>query len=204
MYEANRLGFHIVGCDINPMAHWIAQQSLAKLDLEAFSAAATSVISDVENEVHALYKTKCKCCGGNADVKYFLWVKTAECPHCSTVNDLFPGYRLAESVRQPRHVFACSNCGALNEYSTQPTRACPERCFECGHPVYIEGNVVRKKLNCRTCAKPFSIASFEHPPEHRMWAIEYRCPRCYKMLAGLQYKRPDQEDLANVVEAQQE
>src|SRR5215207_3067934 len=30
IYEANRLGFHVVGADINPMAYWIVRQSLAK------------------------------------------------------------------------------------------------------------------------------------------------------------------------------
>ncbi|MGO9017603.1 MAG: hypothetical protein ACLQVJ_04540, partial [Syntrophobacteraceae bacterium] len=34
--EANRLGFSIVGADINPMAFWIVRQSLAPLDLDAF------------------------------------------------------------------------------------------------------------------------------------------------------------------------
>ena len=46
--EANRLGFSIVGADINPMAFWIVRQSLAPLDLDAFGQNAEAVIGDLE------------------------------------------------------------------------------------------------------------------------------------------------------------
>jgi adenine-specific DNA methylase len=195
VYEANRLGFHIVGCDINPMACWIVRQSLAPLDVDAFVAEAAKVIADVETAIGKLYRTKCECCGAAANVKYFLWVKTARCPHCDEPNDLFPGYRLAEAERHPRHVLACAGCGALNEYAEPPTRAEPARCVACSHPVHIEGNVTRKKLACRACSETFSIATFKRAPEHRMWAIEYHCGRCYEGIEGRQLKRPDRQDL---------
>ncbi len=44
IYEANRLGLNVVGTDINPMAFWVVKQSLASLDLDAFSEAARAVI----------------------------------------------------------------------------------------------------------------------------------------------------------------
>lgn len=198
VYEANRLGFHVVGCDINPMAHWIVRQILAPLDIDAFTETAAHVTVDVEAEIGALYRTKCTCCGNPANVKYFLWVKTVRCPRCSEVNDLFPGYRLAEAERHPRHVLACPGCGALNEYDTPPTLANPGKCSECNHRVHIEGNIARKKLECRSCVMPFSIGTFDQAPEHRMWAIEYHCDRCYKSVIGRQFKRPDRQDLARL------
>ncbi|QQR90265.1 MAG: DNA methylase [Myxococcales bacterium] len=202
VYEANRLGFHVVGCDINPMAHWIVRQSLAPLDIVAFAADAASVVDDVAADVGSLYKTKCDGCGSAANVKYFLWVKTARCPHCDEMNDLFPGYRLAEAERHPRHVLACSGCGALNEYETPPTREAPGKCTDCGHAVHMEGNVSRKKLECRACNKAFSVGTFAQAPEHRMWALEYHCERCYKGTPGRQFKRPDRQDLARVKDAE--
>jgi adenine-specific DNA methylase len=202
VYEANRLGFHVVGCDINPMAHWIVRQSLAPLDIDAFAAEAARVVEYVDGEIGSLYKTKCGGCGNAANVKYFLWVKTAPCPHCNESNDLFPGYRLAEAERHPRHVLACAGCGALNEYDTPPTRATPGTCTDCGHVVHMEGNVARKKLECRACHQAFSIGTFASAPEHRMWALEYHCERCYKGTPGRQFKKPDREDLACVKEAE--
>lgn len=194
VYEANRLGFHVVACDINPMAYWIARQSLARLDIDRLLAEGRKVVQDVEGDLRDLYKTNCEKCGGKANVKYFLWVKTTECPHCKEPNDLFPGYRLAEAERHPKHVLACAECGSLNEYDDPPTRQHPASCSQCGHPVHIEGNVSRKKLTCRRCKRPFAIGTFDRPLEHRMWAIEYNCSRCYGEHPGRQFKKPDTAD----------
>jgi hypothetical protein len=117
--EANRLGFSIVGADINPMAFWIVRQSLAPLDLNAFGEKAEAVIGDLDREIAPLYTTACRLCGKPADVKYFLWVKTQICPECGTENDLFPGYLLAEAERHPRHVLVCRVCGRLNEFESR-------------------------------------------------------------------------------------
>jgi putative DNA methylase len=59
LIEANRLGFHVVGADINPMAWWIVRQELGELDDGAFVAAAEQVASEVEREVGGLYETDC-------------------------------------------------------------------------------------------------------------------------------------------------
>ena len=179
VFEANRLGFHTVGCDINPMAFWIVKQSLTPLDIGGFQNVAAKVIANVESQVGDLYKTKCTSCGNNAGVKYFLWVKTAPCPFCNELNDLFPGYRLAEAERHPRHVLVCAECGALNEFDKPPTLGAPKACKDCGHKIHIEGNVSRKKLDCRRCNRSFSFETFSTPPQHRMWAIEYNCVNCY-------------------------
>lgn len=202
VFEANRLGFHVVGCDINPMAHWIVRQSLTPIDIEHFATEATQVVADVEREIGALYKTTCGACRGEANVKYFFWVKTVPCPHCNEVNDLFPGYRLAEAERHPRHVLACAQCGALNEYDTPPTRDSPAKCAECGHAVHLEGNVSRRKLECRSCSNLFSLGKFSRPPKHRMWALEYHCECCYKGTVGRQFKRPDSQDMDRFEEAE--
>jgi hypothetical protein len=135
VYEANRLGFSVVGTDTNPMAYWIVRQSLVPLDAEAFTATAQEVTSEIECHLGEFYSTLCIKCGGAALVKYFLWVKTVPCPACGRDNDLFPGHLLAEAVRHPKQVLVCGQCGSLNEYDHQPTRANPARCTECQGPV---------------------------------------------------------------------
>ena len=197
IYEANRLGFSVVGTDINPMAYWIVRQSLASLDLDAFAAMAEAVISDVEREVADFYATNCVNCGVPAVVKYSLWVKVQECPICRTENDLFPGYLLAEATRHPKHVVLCSHCGALNEYDQQPTPVAPATCAECHKTVYIAGPARRNRVRCRCCATiyPYPQQNPEGPPRHRMWAMEYHCATCKPTHAGRFFKRPDSADL---------
>jgi hypothetical protein len=198
VYEANRLGFSVVGTDINPMAYWIVRQSLVPLDLDNFATAAKLAVAAVEQEVEDLYCTRCDGCGQQAIAKYFLWVKVASCPACGTENDLFPGYLLAEATRHPRHVVACGACGALNEYDRQPRRDHPESCVECQQAVFLEGPARRGRMRCRSCATdyPFPLRNPEQPPRHRMWALEYHCPSCKPTHAGRFFKRPDTDDLA--------
>src|SRR5258708_18925568 len=46
IYEANRLGFDVVGTDINAMAYWVVRQSLAPLRLDTFATRARAVSAD--------------------------------------------------------------------------------------------------------------------------------------------------------------
>jgi len=201
--EANRLGFSIVGADINPMAFWIVRQSLAPLDLDAFGQNAEAVIRDLEREIGSLYITTCKLCGGLADVKYFLWVKIQTCPECGAENDLFPGYLLAEAERHPYHVVLCHKCGGLNEFKKQPTHGHPGSCNACGEAVFVEGPAKRNKISCSACSNVFSYPAKIPcgPPKHRMWAIEYHCSACKPNHQGRFFKTPDEEDLQRYFEA---
>ena len=203
IFEANRLGFGVVGTDVNPMAFWIVRQSLAALDLDAFVDAANAVATDVERELGDLYATRCVCCGRSATTKYFLWVKVETCPICGTDNDLFPGYLLAEATRHPKHVVLCGHCGTLNEYDRQPTFAKPEPCGACGNAVHVEGLARRQRVRCRTCATgaPYPAKQPTRQPRHRMWALEYHCDTCKPTHAGRFFKRPDVIDLARYEQA---
>ena len=203
IYEANRLGFHVVGTDINPMAFWVVHQALAPLDPSELARVAGEVAADVEGAVGDLYRTKCSGCGHAAQTKYFLWVKTATCPGCKSENDLFPGYLLAEAERHPANVLVCAACGHLNEYKSVPTSEAPKPCGECGHPVQVEGPARRQQVECRSCSTSFAYAGngAKHPPRHRMWAIEYHCALCKPSHRGRFFKRPDAQDRAHVERA---
>ena len=196
IFEANRLGFSVLGADTNPMAYWVVRQALGRLDIQEFKAAAEEVAAAIEGIIGALYETTCLKCGQLAQVKYFIWVKTEECPSCQTVNDLFPGYVLAQDSRHPKHVVACSECGCINEYDEVPTRDAPAPCAECGGPVYKEGVARRQRVPCKGCGTEYSYpAKADRPPAHRMWAMEYHCESCKPTHKGRFFKRPDSEDL---------
>ena len=196
IFEANRLGFSVLGADTNPMAYWIVRQALGHLDTSAFASVAEEVASDLESTVGTLYETTCVECGQTAQVKYFIWVKTERCPSCHAVNDLFPGYLLAKDSRHPKHVVACSECGCLNEYDEEPSKDMPRQCTECRGPVYTEGPARRQRVPCRRCGTEYSYPNRDsgHPPAHRMWAMEYHCETCKPTHKGRFFKRPDPDD----------
>ena len=203
IYEANRLGFSVLGADTNPMAYWVVRQALGHLDREEFASTAEEVASAIEDAVGDFYETTCTKCGQSAPVKYFIWVKTEPCPSCQTVNDLFPGYLLARDSRHPKHVIACSKCGCLNETSEEPSRDILLPCAECSAPVYTEGPARRQRVPCVRCGTeyPYHKKAPGAPPAHRMWAMEYHCQTCKPTHKGRFFKRPDVDDLRRYEQA---
>lgn len=195
LLEANRLGFGVMGVDVNPMAYWIVRQALHPLDLSKFEKAADAVTSSLDETINALYQTHCLKCGDKASVKYFIWVKTARCPQCKTPNDLFPGYLLAEADRHPYYVVACRDCGTLNEVPELPSRENPLACIKCKSPVHVAGSTNKQSLECRRCRHTFSyMKQRKSPLKHRMWALEYHCHHCKPSHVGRFFRSPDAND----------
>lgn len=197
IFESLRLGMSVVGSDVNPMSYWLVRQGVEPLDLLRFRDTADAVRSAVDNEIGHFYITDCTTCGEAANVKYFLWVKTCPCPACGDTVSLFPGYRIAESVRHPREVYHCPSCDALCEVSKSKTPQCPN----CDHD--LGGRQTRSgTAQCAGCDHSFKFGpELSSPPAHRLVAIEYHCTTCYKSIKGRQFKTPDLKDHARVEKA---
>ncbi|MDK9716977.1 MAG: hypothetical protein OEL57_03605 [Trichlorobacter sp.] len=194
LIEANRVGCNVLGYDINPMAWWIVNREIEHLDLGAYRAAATSLMQTLEGQIGDLYRTRCLKCGSDqAHVKYFLWVKQKECPHCHNTFDLFPGYLLSEDKRHPLNVMVCHACGDLNEVEDRKN---PGRCASCFAELRLEGPAKRNKCACPRCSNVITYPTPEAgSPQHRMFAMEYHCRACKSSHAGRFFKRPDTTDL---------
>ncbi|MBP6809177.1 MAG: DUF1156 domain-containing protein, partial [Chromatiaceae bacterium] len=83
LIEANRLGCDCQGFDVNPMSAWIVREELAHLDLAAYDSAAAELTTALAVEIDDLYRTDCPHYGDtDCPVKYFLWVKEADCDAC--------------------------------------------------------------------------------------------------------------------------
>jgi hypothetical protein len=199
LLEANRIGCSVIGTDINPMAAWVVREEIDAIDLNAYAKKAEDLLEHLSAELGCLYKTKCPVTSRkDADVKYFLWVKTATCSECGKAFDLFPGYVLAEDSRHTSYVLICASCGDLNEV-TDPAR--PGACG-CGRDLTAEGPVARNKCSCPHCGHVNSAPFHgEGPPSHRLFAIEYYNPDL-KGQPGRLFKKPDKDDLARVREAE--
>jgi len=198
LLEANRIGCNVIGTDINPMAAWIVREEIDAIDLKAYAEKAGELLDHLAEEIGHLYKTRCPITGKDADVKYFLWVKTETCASCRKGFDLFPGYVLAEDARHTSYVLVCASCGDLNEVD-DPSH--PGAC-RCGRALTTEGPVSRNKCPCPHCGH-INSAPFhgDGPPSHRLFAIEYYNPEL-KGRPGRLFKKPDKDDLARVKEAE--
>lgn len=203
LFEANRLGMNVIGCDVNPLAYWIVRQELAPLSRAAFRTAAEAVVRDLEAAIGSLYRTTCNVCGASDSVvKYFLWVKRQRCVACGVEFDLSPGPLIAENERHPAYVFHCPHCHQLTEESTKPTDDL--RCRHCRKRFTLQGTARQNRYACPACGHkgryPHELAK-DGTPRHRLFAMEYHCARCKPGHTGRFFKAPDPADLARVTKA---
>lgn len=204
LFEANRLGFHVVGADVNPMAYWIVRQELSDLDRDAFQSTAEEISTQVEHVVGDLYRTTCVYCGNeDAQVKYFLWIKQQPCAACECVIDLFSNYVVAKNQRHPNYVLLCPTCDSLNEVPALDKEPGAMQCNTCNKPLVIDGPARRTKCSCPNCGFENSYPqSNDDPPSHRLYALEYHCSTCKPDHDGRFFKSPDELDLARFREAE--
>lgn len=197
LLEANRVGCGVLGFDINPMAWWIVREEIEHLELPVYRREANQLRASLENTVGHLYRTKCVLDGNQSvPVKSFFWVKTQNCKNCRANFDLFAGYLLAENVRHPRNVLVCANCGNLNEVDNPQE---PGTCTTCGFTLRRKGNVSRGKAICPKCGHVHRIPDLNSAPyRHRLFALEYVNPFGKLLRKGRLFKKPDDQDLANV------
>lgn len=195
LLEANRVGCDVQGFDINPMSAWIVREEIEHLDLEAYSKAARSLVRELQKDIGISYKTNCPRYGDrNVPVKYFLWVKTLDCEGCGKSIDLFPGYRIADDTRHPKHVLVCPACGELNECGD--TRS-PGKCSACKRVLHVSGPARRNRCMCPNCGHANSYPRAAGGPlRHRMFAIEYYNPNRRDEHQGRFFKKPDADDLS--------
>ena len=200
LIEANRLGCDCQGFDVNPMSAWIVREELAHLDLAAYDSAAAELTTALAVEIDDLYRTDCPHYGDtDCPVKYFLWVKEADCDACGRPFDLFSGYLLAEATRHPRNVMVCPGCGDLNEVVDAKH---PSACRTCGGQLQLAGPAKRNRCPCPHCGHVNSYPRpAAGPPRHRLFAIEYYNPVRKAKHVGRFFKRPDVRDLERAASA---
>lgn len=204
LFEANRLGMNVMGCDTNPLAYWIVHQELAPLDRVRFRETAEVVIRGIQRKIGTLYRTTCLECGKtDAVVKYFLWVKRHQCPECGDEFDLSPGPLVAQNARHPRYVYHCPHCHGLTEVEKKPESGV--QCGHCHQDFPLQGNAHRNTYECPSCGhsgKYLQEIAENGPPEHRLFAIEYHCHHCKSTHKGRFFKAPDSADLERLAKAQ--
>lgn len=197
LIEANRIGCDIQGFDINPMSAWIVREEIEYLDITAYEQAAAALIAALRAEINQYYQTSCPLYGDEiVPVKSFLWVKMLDCETCKMSFDLFPGYLLAKNQRHPKNIFVCTTCGNLNEVEDCNNLG---NCNKCGTRLRQVGPARRGSCDCPHCGHSNTYPrKAQHPPKHRLFAIEYYNPKRKAKHKGRFFKKPDANDIARM------
>jgi len=172
--EAHKLGCTVLGRDINPIACESVRVALGPLEEQQIQHAYFQLIEGIGKRIRGLYRTK-DADGQGCDVLYFFWVKTIECPMCSSAVELFSTRILARNAypqQKPEVQVCCPQCSAIfPALYTQDRVACPV-CQLAFNP--HQSTVQGAKATCTTCRHTFPIAktvqASMQPPAHRLYA----------------------------------
>lgn len=172
--ETVKVGARGIGRDINPVAHFLVRNALAVHDRGAILATFRSIERDVADQLRRYYKTRLPG-GVTADVLYYFWVKTVDCPECANPVDLFSSYifaRHAYAKKFPQAQAVCPACGGVNEVRFDARDADCSTCHASFDPQ--AGPARGQKASCPSCSHSFQIAKVIRetggPPTHRMYA----------------------------------
>jgi adenine-specific DNA methylase len=198
--EALKLGARAIGRDINPVAHFLVRNALAKHDRNAVLAAFHKLRRDTAPQIERWYKAKLPD-GREGETLYYFWVKQLRCPSCGSGVDLFSSRIFSQHAypkRYPRAQAVCPGCGEINEVRFDTTESTCRTCETSFDPQ--AGSVRGKHARCQSCSHEFSIAkavrNLAGPPDHRIYAKLVLTPAGEKI-----YLRADGFDCALYAEA---
>lgn len=149
--EAVRLGFRVVGIDLNPVAWFIVKSEVEPVDEDALKAAfdrlarrPTASGLSLQDELLTHYKTTCPCCGSkDADTVYTFWVRSGVCPveRCKREVPLYRDCIVAQrmpSVRYWRDA-KCPRCEKTFDWETDPAALVGDPSLRVASPTYSAG-----------------------------------------------------------------
>lgn len=204
LLEASRVGLSVVGYDTNPMARWIVERELEDVDPDELASVGEAVARDVDEAVGRLYVTDCPKCGGEAPVRYFIWIRHHLCSDCGRQHALLAESQIVSPAmgRHPREVHVCPHCLAVQECRAG-RRGC--RCCSCGARFddgFVPGGVPR---HCE-CGTPFKIPPHDtvEEPRQKLVVVEYDCAKCAtdRRATRHSYKQADERDHQRLAEAE--
>lgn len=199
--EALKLGARAIGRDINPVAHFLVRNALARHDRASVTAAFEQLEREVAPRIRHYYRARLPN-GREGEALYYFWVKQLRCPSCGEGVDLFSSRIFAQHAyakRNPRAQATCPCCGEINEVRYDATEAACRRCDAAFNPQI--GPARGQRACCPRCSHEFSIAKTVRdqgtPPVHRLYAKLVLTPEGEKV-----YLPPDGLDYALYAEAE--
>ena len=171
LLEAQRLGAHAIGFDVEPVAAAISAFQAELGALPDLSDALKNLQLNVLDEIGKYYRTRSED-GIDEALLHAFWVQTVTCGECGTEFDAHPRFRLARTEATKRQWVACSSCSRLIEADSDALQVT----CSCGAVTDPSGAHQRFGTavcpNCDHSEPLIDIARREGKPEFRLFAVE--------------------------------
>ena len=191
IFEALRFGCRVIGNDLQPLSLFVTKALVESVDEKAVTDEVKRLEKKVGNRIKEYYKTKCPCCGKEADGMYAFHVKKATDADSGQEHRFFSSFIIA--YKKDEFTVVCPECGKLSK----TTFAGGSFTCECGWELpsprdsYVVNGVYKgPDKNESKVLSDYSIES-GYPFSTDIIAIEYCCPHC----GAHDYKAPDSDDI---------
>lgn len=155
--EAHKLGFTVLGRDINPVAVTGVKTALGPMSRTKLEDVFKELSQGVGERIMALYRST-DSHGRPADVLYYFWVMQVCCPECRRQVDLFSSFVIAANAypkRKPEVQVLCPVCGDIFPALYGQQQVVCRSCKHMFNP--IRGNAARAEASCYHCGQRFPI-----------------------------------------------
>jgi adenine-specific DNA methylase len=203
--EALRLGCHVTGIDLNPVAWFIVKTEVEPVDIDDLKTAfkrleerPTSSGKQLKEELLSHYKTECPCCGAGreeAHIIYTFWVKSAICtnPTCRKQVPLFLDYIIAMKSPTVRYLpdYKCNSCKKEFDLDIERASLIAEESLMVNNPRDSSGDTrsnkrwafydpIEKSVKCPWCQKinPVGALSTVKKEKKKVPLAVLLCPHC--------------------------
>lgn len=169
--EAIKLGCRAIGRDINPVSYFLVSTAVQNYERKDVVNTYEKLKSDVGAQIASFYKTDYPS-GKEADILYYFWVKTVNCPNCGESIDLFKSRIFSQNAtpqKDPSARAVCPNCSKINVvvYDQEKTT-----CSFCGFSYNPQkGALQEDKVTCPGCQESFKIIDIVKATGN-LWLIE--------------------------------
>lgn len=206
--EAIRLGCHVTGIDLNPIAWFIVKTEAESVDINELTNAfkrleerTTSSGQPLREELLSHYRTECPCCGAgedNADIIYSLWVKSAICtdPNCRKEIPLFGDFFITKKAPSIQYIsdYQCKHCSREFDIDLAPASLIAEKSLMISNPKNSSGELRSNKrwslidnftniADCPWCDKNNFIPNLStlKKQKKKVPLAVLLCPYCYSI-----------------------
>lgn len=187
--EAARLGCHVIGIDLNPVAWWIVRNRLASVSLDQLDQAFERLEATVGPAIRNHYQSPCPQCGNPTNAVFYLWAWITSCEQCGKTMKLFTHSILLE--RGNAAVVVCPRCGEVFEIRKHEVVECINCQLEFAPH---RGNFQRGRFRCLRCGHSErltdAVKRIGGPLDRAMICVCVDCPEHHRL-----YKKPDTVDI---------
>jgi len=193
--EAHKLGFCVIGNDIDPIAWFVTKKEMEKWDEPSYQRELKRIEEKVAGSIKEFYQTKTDD-GEIAEVIYFFWVNLITCPACgeefeAQFNHLIYDDNILRA--KPHRLAFCSKCHELRKLKKSQRVF---KCRKCGTRTdSLKGPLENGRFTCPGCGGEGSLKNLPDkflPLKKRLFALEYVEPSTGEP----KFKTADSHDLA--------